>query len=313
MKAPLVSVVIPTYQRADLILGAIESCLAQEIAAEVIVVDDGSTDGTGDVVARSGLPVRYLTQTNRREGAARNLGIRHAGAPYVAFLDSDDTLERGKLRRDLDAFAALPGAGLVFSRATYVDERGRVLHVAPVRPPVHRGVAALVRHNYVPLSTATVPLAVLQEVGGFSEEPAMSGSYDWHLWVRIAARYPVVFVPAPGARIRSHSGNMMTDPSRMERAIMTAARAFHDDAAVARELAAHGVVMDAWVELHRALLWTFAGARARGAARLVAAVRADRAVLGDARTWKIVLRVVLGTALWRVIRVLLPRPYHRKG
>lgn len=303
------TVVIPTYNRAGFIAEALQSCVDQGIPIEIIVVDDGSTDDTSDVVQNFGHTVTYIRQQNRREGAARNAGIARASAPLVAFLDSDDAFLPGKLLRDLEAFARRPDAGLIFSRATFVNEHGRTLHVAPTRPPVEQGVLGLVRHNYVPLSTAAVPLAVLHEVGAFSEEPSISGSYDWHLWVRIAARHPIIFVPERGAKIRSHSGNMMTDPRRMEGAIMAAAASYASDPTVRPILELAKVDVRAWVELHRALLWAFAGSRRRPLARLTAAISRDRAVLTDVRTWKILLRVALGRHGWEGLRSMRrPRP-----
>jgi len=90
---PLFSVIIPTHNRADLLRIAIESVLAQTLEDyEIIVVDDGSTDGTADVARSFGGQVRYFSQSNQGPGPARNLGARHAGGEYLAFLDSDDCL-----------------------------------------------------------------------------------------------------------------------------------------------------------------------------------------------------------------------------
>src|SRR5262245_39908172 len=99
---PNVSVVIPSYNSAAYLPAAIDSVLAQTARdLEVIVVDDGSTDDTPDVVARYGPPVRGIRQANAGVAAARNRGIAEARGRYIAFLDADDTWEPVKLERQL--------------------------------------------------------------------------------------------------------------------------------------------------------------------------------------------------------------------
>src|SRR5208283_3848938 len=96
---PKISVVIPTYDRAVKVQRAIESVLAQTLPGlEVIVVDDGSTDGTGGVLAEKfGDQIRYFAQTNQGVSVARNKGIEEARGQWIAFLDSDDFWEKDKL------------------------------------------------------------------------------------------------------------------------------------------------------------------------------------------------------------------------
>ena len=308
----LVTVAVPTYQRARTIAAAIDSALAQgPVPVEVIVVDDGSTDDTSDVVARYGARVKYLRQANRREGAARNAAIGAASGRYIAFLDSDDEWLPGKLVRDLSAFARTPDAALVFSRAEFVDASGRVRRVAPWRPPVSKGVGALLRANFIPLSTAVVRRDVLREVGSFSEDPSMSGSYDWDLWIRIWARYPIAFTGATAARMRTHPGNMMSDPSWMDRAMETAASSFTADPAVREHLRTSGCNPWAWVELQRALLWAFSPQLSSAGPHLRRAIRLDARVLRDVRAWKILARVVLGARAWSAGAAVL-RPLIRQ-
>ena len=132
MSAPLVSAVVPTYNRADLVGDAIRGALAQQLPdgsqVEVIVVDDDSTDSTADVV-RTFPTVRYLRQPNRKEGAARNLGARHAQGRYLAFVDSDDFWLPGKLAGDVRRFEAGDAPALVYSRALNVGVDGSRLGV----------------------------------------------------------------------------------------------------------------------------------------------------------------------------------------
>src|SRR5262249_36156715 len=118
-----VTVIIPTYNRVDLVGRAIRSAVDQTLdddrTVEVIVVDDESTDSTPDLV-RSFEGVRYVRQQNRREGAARNTGARLAQGQYLAFLDSDDFWRRGKLAGDVARFEAADSPALVYSRGVNV-------------------------------------------------------------------------------------------------------------------------------------------------------------------------------------------------
>jgi glycosyltransferase involved in cell wall biosynthesis len=116
-----VSVIIPTYNRAELISQAIDSVLAQTVPAhEIIVADDGSTDDTAAVVAAYGDRVRYLALPHRGQPAAtRNAGIRAATGVLLAFLDSDDLFLPDKLARQIAALAQTPAAGVVYSNGLY--------------------------------------------------------------------------------------------------------------------------------------------------------------------------------------------------
>lgn len=123
-----VSVVIPSYNRAKRLPAAIDSVLRQGLPEmEVIVVDDGSVDDTRAVVERYGDRVRYVHQPNAGVGAARNTGIRHATAEFVAFLDSDDRWHDFKLSMQLALFEACPDVGLVFSDFAIEKPDGSVL------------------------------------------------------------------------------------------------------------------------------------------------------------------------------------------
>lgn len=116
MTRPAVSVVIPAYNRAARLPAAIDSVLRQGVPdIEIVVVDDGSEDGTREVVASYGDHVRYIHQANAGVGVARNNGIRHATGTFIAFLDSDDRWLDHKLSMQLALFRERPSVGLVFS------------------------------------------------------------------------------------------------------------------------------------------------------------------------------------------------------
>lgn len=180
---PAVSVLICTYQRLRLVRRAAASALAQDVAdLEVVVVDDGSTDGTaawGRAAAAAEPRLRYeRLPRNGGPVAARNRGLALARAPLVAFLDSDDVWEPGHLRALLPAFrdASVSGA---FSNYDVVDARGRVLERAAFKPKkvVQPKFRELTGYGCVPLTSAFVGrLRALRRAGGF--DPAFRRFYD---------------------------------------------------------------------------------------------------------------------------------------
>lgn len=123
-----VSTVIPTYNRAHFVRRAVDSALAQSRPGdEVIVVDDGSTDNTAEVLAPYGDRIKYVRTANGGGGAARNVGVRHASRDLVAFLDSDDEWMPGKLELARRWLEARPDVLFVFSEFAITDHDGSVI------------------------------------------------------------------------------------------------------------------------------------------------------------------------------------------
>ena len=234
---PRVSVVIPVYNRADLIRETLESVLAQTYRdLEVIVVDDGSTDETPEVLASYAhdTRVRVIQQTNQGEGAARNTGVRAARGEYVAFVDSDDVWRPDKLERQVAILVNSPGLAWVYSDTYVFDNKTRqVLYVIGQRVPQYEGHVArqLLMVDFVPSPTPVVQRAVFDEVGFFDHTPSTDGSMasagsmsrdgprpwctDWDMWLRIAARYPVRRDPEPLAGYRIHETMLSQSQSAM--------------------------------------------------------------------------------------------------
>lgn len=214
MTGPTVSVVIPTYNYGRYVADAIDSALAQTAPpAEVIVVDDGSTDDTPAVLARYGDRIRAIRQENQGLSAARNAGIRAARGAWVAFLDSDDAFHPRKLELQLAAAAAHPDLHLI-ATAAFSDEPPRWADVpaAPPVVPVAAGAVA-VRTLFAP-SSVLARRDCFAAVGDF--DPALRSVEDRDMWVRIAARFPAAVLDAPLTWIRQTPGSMSRHPERME-------------------------------------------------------------------------------------------------
>jgi len=231
------SAIIPTYNRADFVARAIESALDQHVPApgqvEVIVVDDESSDATPEVAAAFGGRITYVRQANRREGAARNTGARRATGTYFAFLDSDDYWLPGKLAADLGRFEQPDKPALVYSRGRNVDPSDQVIGERRLSTPQGDVFWSLAREAFIPMSTVAVRADAFRACGGFVEDRDLSGTADWELWLRLAARWPVGFVDRVGTCIRVHERNMSADPSYMERAMLSGVRHALKDPVVA--------------------------------------------------------------------------------
>jgi glycosyltransferase involved in cell wall biosynthesis len=208
MTAPTVSVVIPAYNAARTVRQAVTSALEQSRNdLEVIVVDDGSTDGTADVVRNLGDPrLRLVSQENSGAAAARNAGTEAASGRWVAFLDADDLWLPTKLETQLGEIESTPGAMAVQSSVYFVDDRLRVLSVERCSRS-RNGVLDVLRFRDTPAapSTLLVDRQFLQEIGGFDQSLVILE--DWDLMIRIARNGGLVNIEEPLAFYRVHPGN----------------------------------------------------------------------------------------------------------
>lgn len=211
-RAETVSVVIPVHNGAGLIAGALESVLAQtHPPAEIIVVDDGSTDDLERALARYRDEVTLLRNPEPRgASAARNQGLRAARGDWVAFLDHDDEWRPGHLKGLLAAGAGRPEVGLVYGDAEVFGEEQRESRLGldePGRQPPRGRVfrELLVGANFALPSAAAVRREAALAVGGFDEGLTMAEDRD--LWLRLAARWEVEFAPGAQARYRRRPGS----------------------------------------------------------------------------------------------------------
>lgn len=211
---PLFSIVVPTFNRRDHIGTCLASIVAQDFTdKEVVLVDNCSSDDTVAVAKASsqGLSLRTFTNADNYERAySRNRGAVEARGRYLLFLDSDDLLQPGALRKAADFIAEDPTRRFFFQILRVVDETGRTLY----QPKVGRGPMSRVLVEGNPLSCSGVYVERdLFLRHRFEESPELVASEDWHCWIRIAAEELPLVCPGVGALLVDHSGRTMTlDP-----------------------------------------------------------------------------------------------------
>ncbi len=196
-----VSVVIPTYNDEGTIAATVESALAQKFADrfEVIVVNDGSTDGTRAILAKFGDRIRVIDQANRGVSAARNGGIRAASGEYIGLLDGDDTWTEDKLAKTVPVLDENPACVAVSSNAIGVDGAGNVVGY-PVTPEFQHSPTLDEMLDrlwaYLP-STVVVRRETLLAIGGFSEEfkPEHYACEDTFIMLLVRERGEIIYVP----------------------------------------------------------------------------------------------------------------------
>jgi glycosyltransferase involved in cell wall biosynthesis len=213
---PLVSVIIPTYNRAKYIAETIESVLAQTYPnIEVIVIDDGSTDNTREVIVKYAPAVQYMWQENAERGASRNQGLRLATGEFIAFLDSDDLWLSGKLERDVEFLLANPDVGLVYTDIIQIDANGNDKGLRKLGGCSGNVTQKLLRSNFVFMAGHLARTSLIREIGGFREERELSGSEDWEMWVRLSTITQFAYLPDATGKTRTHEENTMSSPHRM--------------------------------------------------------------------------------------------------
>lgn len=239
-----VSVVIPVYNCERYVARAVQSALDQEYpAAEVIVVDDGSSDRTVDALEVYRDRIRLVQQNNAGVAAARNTGLRVAQGDYIAFLDADDWWEPSHLKVQFAAFEKFPGAGMVFSNFSVVDADGQAVMPSGIRwkyralqepdstswnrlfsksasiagqfrgtggPVVHAYcgdmLECLFRGNFVNTSSVLLKREVVEQIGDFDR--TLDTEEDYEYWLRVSAEWPLIYIDAPLVVFRLNPGQL---------------------------------------------------------------------------------------------------------
>jgi len=206
---PTVSIVTATWNCGHYLPLAIESVLAQTFADwELLIIDDGSTDNTEDIVQPylNDSRITYHRLEHAGQPATKNAGIERASGELIAFLDADDVWFPHKLKRQVELMRSNPALGVVYSRRQLIDPEGNELETPC--PSLHRGqvVSPMFIDNFVCFSSSMVRRSVFEAVGTFDESIPMAIDYD--LWLRVATRYPFDFVDEPLVYYRTGHSNL---------------------------------------------------------------------------------------------------------
>ncbi len=193
---PQVSVIIPTYNRGRVIKEAIDSVLAQDYTEfELIVVDDGSTDHTSDVLDSYRNVIKVLSQKNKGVSAARNRGIAEASGKFIAFLDSDDLWLPQKLSTQVEFFNKTPDALICQTEEVWIRNRLRVNPKKRHKKPSGMIFKLSLELCLVSPSAVMIKRSLFDRVGEFDE--TLPACEDYDLWLRISSRFPIYLVDTP--------------------------------------------------------------------------------------------------------------------
>ena len=199
----MISIIIPSYNRADFLKEAIQSVLDQDYFScdseaslfELLVIDDGSTDQTKTVVDGFSSPIVYRYQDHKGVSAARNLGIKLSRGDYVAFLDSDDLWKKDKINVQMSLMNSLPQTRICYTEEIWIRN---MVFVNPKKK--HQKYSGWIFEKVLPLcllslSSALFHRSVFKEVGIFDEDLPACEDYDFG--IRIALRYPIHLITKP--------------------------------------------------------------------------------------------------------------------
>lgn len=206
-----VSVIIPVYNDVDTLPRALDSVLAQTRAAdEIVVIDDGSTDHTPDIMQLRYPRVHYYYREHRGIGAALNTGIRKSRGNWIAFLDAGNEWLPDKLEQQLGHAQHDRGCRMVYGAERTIDEGGQTSFADTATGPQGMIFDHCLTRSAISLSTAMIHRSTLERLGGFDESPSVCSEYD--LWLRLCSSYPVACIDAVVANNFDKTGSGKPGP-----------------------------------------------------------------------------------------------------
>jgi glycosyltransferase involved in cell wall biosynthesis len=217
---PRVSVIIPTYNCEQFLGRTIDSALRQTYRDfEIILVDDGSTDGTQSLVAGYGKAVCYVYQPNQGASAARNTALSRASGEFIAYLDADDLWMPEKLARQVEFLDAHPSCGFVHTEVSVIDEQDTVMHARFNQEtnrlvPQGRCIRDILRRSHIQTLTVVERRTAFDRVGNF--DLRLPVAQDYLHWILIVlSGYEVGYLPDPLGQYRRRAGSLMSSERRL--------------------------------------------------------------------------------------------------
>jgi glycosyltransferase involved in cell wall biosynthesis len=294
--SPLISVIIPTYNREGLVVQAVRSVLEQRYRhVELHLVDDGSQDNTKAALEPYFPDPRfhYHYQTNLGQSAARNAGIARASGEYIAFLDSDNYWLPDKLSKQVSFMAANPGYDILYSNI-YVTGPDNQLRPSKTRRYSGRILDKLIAGNFITNNTALVKKGCFVEAGGF--DTGLRQAEDYDLWLRFALRYRFLYQPEPLACYNVDGDRVSSDEPAVVAANFRILKRFFD---LNPDAVSNALRNEAWSRLYR---WRAQATLRQGSGSpWEDIVRAMALTPFASRNWKVFARMVAARTTRRPI------------
>ncbi len=298
MAFPRVSILIPTHNRADYLSTALDSAFHQTFSElEIIVVDDGSTDNTAEVLCKyTDSRLQLIRQKNHGVSAALNTAWRAAHGEFVAMLGSDDEMLPQQVETLLNRIEREPSFGMIYGRAQAMDAHGNSLpqlYGTPLKFP-NDSLSSILYANCVCTIAALTRRALIEQAGGFNEN--LLANEDWDLWIRLAERCQFGFCDEILARYRLHPQSLTGSGSRQYETVVAgriglieryfASPRVPPNALAIKSLALRNVYMDATIRYltigkQRAAFSTFLRALGSGSNPFSTALRVVGVALFD--------------------------------
>jgi len=218
---PKVSVIIPAYNAEGYIADTLQSVFEQTYSNyEVIVVDDGSEDGTLPLLESYTPRITVFSKPNGGPASARNVAIRHSDGEFIAFLDSDDLWHRNKLEEQIRFMEENPAIGLAYSEALMVGDG--LMEERKIGFTDNPTFCKLLYGDFIPNSTVVIRRSCVEKVGLLDESRELIAAEDYEYWLRIAKHFTITGIPRPLAYYRVRGGSLMGDGKDIEKGLKLA-------------------------------------------------------------------------------------------
>ena len=307
MKKPFFSVIIPTYNRANLLGDTVESVLDQTFNDfELLVIDDGSTDDTRDLVNSfcDSANIRYIYQENQGVGAARNTGIKNARGEWIAFLDSDDLWLPNHLQSHYHLITSR-GADVTWIHSGYIFFNDKGNQFPGFGRPLSGDVfAELVKNgNFMNMNTITIKNNIVKNYL-FNEIRDLSPSEDRELWIRLAAFNQLDYIPQVTCLTRMHSGRSVQNLEKVKRAVSKAVELLLNNEQIRGRLAPYKKELLGYSSLLLAIIYYREGMMAESRSQLAQAISHNPKLAVSAKVIQLFLKSLLGKTVSAKLRDL---------